>query len=66
MDLEKIKKKMNAFIDSAGFDFVDTQAIDEIETQEDIDNIINRHGEWLDDMANDARRSAEQLGRELL
>ena len=63
MDIEKIKKKMRNWTDSAGFDL--SADIDSIRTEEDARGILSGHRRWLEDLANEAQQSTDQFEKEL-
>ena len=62
--IKQIKQEMRNWTDSAGFDL--STDIDSIKTEEDARKILQNHRDWLDDLANEAKRSTDHFENELM
>lgn len=63
-EIQEIKDKMKSYKDLYGFDLCDKHLIDGAKNIIDLEAIINRHYDYIEDMANDAQVSLMRFKRE--
>ena len=65
MELSEIKKKMLAFKDAFGGEFLEYDQIEKASTREELKGIIKRHCNHLEGCADDAIRGVDAFEMEL-
>ena len=65
MDIKRIKKEMLNWHDFYGGDISDVEAIKKAKTKQELNSIIERHRDFLEDMLSDANSHLDNFKREL-
>lgn len=65
MKIDDIKKQMKEYTDFFGGQLINHSEIDKAETEIELERIIDKHHDYISDMANDAQNSLDRWRRTL-